>query len=31
MAYTDINSALPFLAFTDSAGPTLDYSLGKAC
>jgi hypothetical protein len=30
MAYTDFNSALPFLAFTDSAGPSLDYSLGKA-
>ncbi|HWA67063.1 MAG TPA: S53 family peptidase [Mycobacteriales bacterium] len=35
MAYTDMNSALPFLAFTDAAGPSLDYSLGarpaKAC
>ncbi|HVW81364.1 MAG TPA: S53 family peptidase [Mycobacteriales bacterium] len=28
MAYTAIDSALPFLAFADAAGPNLDYSLG---
>jgi subtilase family serine protease len=29
MAYTDIDSVLPFLVFSDAAGPNLDYSLGS--
>jgi pseudomonalisin len=31
MAFTGLNSALPFLAFPDAAGPSHDYKLGHRC